>query len=829
MTSIGEATPAELAEAWLTVDPDPVTAAQTRDLIERGGPELDEAFAGVLTFGTAGLRGPMRAGPNAMNRVLVRLTAAAVADTVLAGDFGATTDPHLVVGFDARHGSADFALDTARVAIGRGVRCTLLPGPLPTPVLAFAVRHFGATAGVMVTASHNPRTDNGYKVYGHDGALLGPPTDAAIAERLRSTTLLTDDDLGPADEVDRADDTIVDAYVATIAAPFRADRPEPPVIAHTALHGVGSTTLAAALVAAGFDPPHPVASQAEPDPDFPSAAFPNPEEPGTLDALLSLAVDIGADLAIANDPDADRLAVAIPETGGWRLLSGDQVGCLLADHLLRRTPGDQPRLVVNTVTSSGALADIAAHHGATHATTLTGFKWIMSAQADHPDHHLVLGYEEALGYAVNPAVQDKDGISAALAIADLAAELRAQGRTIADRLLELEGVLGVMANGQRAIRVAETADQADLMDSLRTRPPAELAGESVTGVIDLLDPTGDLPPTDGVVLELDDARITIRPSGTEPKTKVYGEATAPSGGDDAAVRQRLRTLIGAAVDRATAFDRPAPTIDPAAEQEATRVFADHDPPTDADLRLIVQMIDLTTLEGDDTASRIRALCATARRPDPADASIGPVAAVCVYPAFVPLARDLLAGTDVAVATVAGAFPHGLSSFESRCADIAAAVDGGADEIDIVIDRSLVLEGRLDRLADELAEARRLVGERHLKVIIETGELPGPEAIRDTTTVVAESGAEFVKTSTGKAKVNATPAAVAAMAEAVAAHIASGGAPIGIKVAGGVRTADDAAGYLHVVTDRLGADWRTPERFRFGASSLLNDVLAARDT
>ena len=823
MTSIGASSPAELAEAWLAADPDAATAAQTRALLDTGGDELAEAFGGHLSFGTAGLRGPMRTGPTGMNRVLVRLTAAAVADTAIAGEFGSADDPHLVVGFDARHGSVDFALDTARVAIARGARCTLLPGPLPTPVLAFAVRHLGATAGVMVTASHNPRTDNGYKVYGSDGALLGPPVDGAIAGRLESQPLLTDDDLAPADAVVRAGAEVVEAYLETITAPFAGSGSRPLTIAHTALHGVGDTTLTAAFERAGFGAPHRVASQAEPDPDFPSAAFPNPEEPGTLDELLALAGSIGADLAIANDPDADRLAVAIPDGGAWRLLSGDQVGCLLADHLLRRPTDDgRPTLVVNTVTSSSLLGRIAAHHGATHATTLTGFKWIMSAQSDHPDHRLVVGYEEALGYAVNADVQDKDGISAALAVADLAAELRSDGRTIADRLREIEATHGALANGQRAIRVAEVADQARLMAHLRTDPPADLAGEPVTGVVDLLEGAGGLPPTDGVVLELDDARITVRPSGTEPKTKVYGEAST---------RARVRALIGATVDRATGFDHPPPpdaAARLAAEQEAARVFADHEPPTDEQLRLMVTTMDLTTLEGDDTPARIRALCATARRPDPADASIGPVAAVCVYPAFVPLARELLDGTTVAVATVAGAFPHGLSGFESRCADIAAAVESGADEIDIVIDRSLVIDDHLDRLAEELAEARRIVGDRHLKVIIETGELPGVEAIRATTAVVAESGAEFVKTSTGKAKVNATPEAVAAMADAVAAHVDAGGAPVGIKVAGGVRTAADAAGYLHLVATRLGPDWMSPERFRFGASSLLTDVLAARD-
>ena len=317
MTSIASATARDLAEAWLRADPDPTTGAQTQALLEADGLELDAVFGTNLSFGTAGLRGPMRTGPSGMNRVLVRLAAAAVADTALAGDFGSATDPHIVVGFDARHGSAAFAADTARVALARGVRCTLLPKPLPTPVLAFAVTHLGATAGVMVTASHNPRTDNGYKVYGSDGALLTPPVDAAIAARLESLPLLHEKDLAAEAHIARADGALLDAYIRTVAAPYSDRACMGVVVAHTALHGVGTATLAAAFARAGFDAPHPVAAQADPDPDFPSAAFPNPEEPGTLDDLLALAATINADLALANDPDADRLAVAIPDRGAW--------------------------------------------------------------------------------------------------------------------------------------------------------------------------------------------------------------------------------------------------------------------------------------------------------------------------------------------------------------------------------------------------------------------------------------------------------------------------------------------------------------------------------
>lgn len=831
MTTITDPSPAALAAAWLAADPDADTRAETRTLLDRGDGALADAFGGHLAFGTAGLRGTMGPGPNAMNRVLVRVVAAAVADTMSAGELGAAAEPLLVIGYDARHKSDTFALDTARVAAARGLRSVLLPGPLPTPVLAFAVRHLSASAGVMVTASHNPRTDNGYKVYGPDGALLGAPGDVRIADRMAAMRLLSDADLAPTDDVriERASSELVAAYLEAITSAYRPRRPRPLTIAYTALHGVGTDVMTAAVHAVGFDPPLLVPGQCEPDPEFPSTAFPNPEEPGALDGLLALATEHGADIALANDPDADRLAVAVPDGDGWRLLTGDELGCLLADHLLSRpADDDRPALVLNTVVSSRLLARIAERHGATHAITPTGFKWIMAARAAHPDHRLVCGYEEALGYAVDEAVHDKDGISAALAVADLAATLRAEGRTVLDRLRDLQSEYGVVATGQRSIRL-DTADQAATMARLRADPPAELGDEPVAAAIDLRDGTGGLPATDAIVVETADSRIIVRPSGTEPKLKIYGESTAADGSERSA-RARLRADVGAAADLVCAFDLPDPdrSTDASSQQEATAMFEASPTPTAADLELIVRTIDLTTLEGDDTHARVRALCATARRPDPADASVGPVAAVCVYPAFVPLAREMLDGTSVAVATVAGAFPHGLSSRAARVADIAAAVEAGADEIDIVIDRSLVIEDRFDQLAAELAEAREIVGERHLKVIIEVGELPGIEAIRAATRTVVESGADFVKTSTGKAKTSATPAAVAAMADVLAECAHGGQGTVGLKVAGGVRTAADAMGYVHLVRDRLGANWVHPDRFRFGASSLLGDVLTARD-
>lgn len=839
MTTIGAGDPSELVQAWLDADPDEETRAETTALLAGDAEELRARFSGHLSFGTAGLRGRLGAGPNRMNRVIVRLVAAALADEVASGP-----DPHVVVGYDARHGSATFASDTARVLLARGIRCTLLPRPLPTPVLAHSVRHLDASAGVMVTASHNPRLDNGYKVYGRGGALLTSPADTRIAEGMRTRELLTDADLAPvADVVAQTGTTeeleqLIEDYIHTVVGTLDPAGPRSALAVHTALHGVGTETATRAFAAAGFEPLITVAEQAEPDPDFPTAAFPNPEEPGTLDLLLALGDRHGADLALANDPDADRLAVAVPSSDGWRNLSGDDLGCLLADHALR-TPTDDARtpLVITTITSSRLLERVAAAHGAAYVETLTGFKWIMHGRAAHPDHRLVCGYEEALGYAVNELVPDKDGISAALVIAELASALKDRGESLLDRLDELHRTHGVHITGQRAIRFESRADgqlgQALAMDALRRQPPTELAGMAVTAVVDLAEGAAGLPPTNGIVIELDGARVVIRPSGTEPKMKVYGEVVTPAGGDlDAtrrATRQQLRTLLSDAVAVVTAFDRPPTTASAIAESQADAAFiapqagrARRD-----DLLTIVRCIDLTTLEGDDTGSRVRALCAQARRPDATNATVGPVAAVCVYPAFAATVAEMLAGADVQTACVAGAFPHGLSGLGVRLADIADVVERGATEVDIVLDRSAMIEGRLDDVRAALEQSRVAAGDAHLKVILEVGELDHTQ-IDDAARLAMEAGADFVKTSTGKAKVNATPATVWTMAHAVKAYQDASGRRVGLKIAGGVRTADDALRYVHLVREVLGDEWITPELFRFGASSLLDAVVAELD-
>ena len=411
--------------AWIARDPDPATRAELEGLLAVGdGAGLHARFDHPLEFGTAGLRGELGAGPGRMNRAVVRQTTAGVAAWIAErGD--AARQAGLVIGYDARHGSATFAADTAAVAAGAGVRTFLLGRPLPTPIIAFAVRHLGAAAGVMITASHNPAPDNGYKAYAADGAQVIPPDDSRI------TTLAGE--LGPPPETQPAgsrrvedldDAPLLSAYTESVTRVLDPAGPRALRAVYTPLHGVGGAVLPDLLVAAGFDPPVPVPRQAEPDPDFPTVAFPNPEEPGALDLAVAEARRVAADVVLANDPDADRLAVAFADRAGrFRVLTGDELGALLADYLLSRTTGDA-RLVATTVVSSSLLSSLAAEAGVDYAETLTGFKWIARAAASRPGHHLVFGYEEALGYAVSEAVADKDGLSAALVAAELAAARR---------------------------------------------------------------------------------------------------------------------------------------------------------------------------------------------------------------------------------------------------------------------------------------------------------------------------------------------------------------------------------------------------------------------
>ena len=522
----------EQATAWRDDDPDRATRKELEDLLRSAtsgdgtaGSELADRFSGMLEFGTAGLRGAMGAGPNRMNRAIVIRAAAGLTAYLLES----RAQPLVVIGFDARHQSDVFARDTAAVVVAAGGRAMVLPRPLPTPVLAFAIRHLGADAGVMVTASHNPARDNGYKVYLGDGSQIVPPADAGIAAQIARVTLVAD--------VPRADsgwttlnDDVLEAYLDAAAAVVAPDSPRELTVVHTSLHGVGNDVVVAAFARAGFDAPVVVPSQANPDPDFPTVGFPNPEEPGAIDAALALAAVVRPDLVLANDPDADRCAVAVPDPAaatvdnpaGWRMLRGDQVGALLGAQILSRGVGADA-VFANSIVSSRLLAAMAAHAGIRHEETLTGFKWISRVAG------LRYGYEEAIGYCVDPhQVRDKDGISAALMLAEMAAGLRAQGRGLVDVLDDLSVTHGVHATDAFSVRVDDLSLIGTLMSGLRTQPPTDLGGVPVTRTDDLAQGSELLPPTDGLryLLE-DDSRVIVRPSGTEPKLKIYLEAIVP--------------------------------------------------------------------------------------------------------------------------------------------------------------------------------------------------------------------------------------------------------------------------------------------------------------
>ncbi|HEX6424709.1 MAG TPA: phospho-sugar mutase [Acidimicrobiales bacterium] len=564
-------TPDELvaaARAWRADDPDPETRAEVDRLlapVERGESlgdadvaALADRFGARLQFGTAGLRGEMGAGPNRMNRaVVIRATAGLAAHLAATGHGGEA----VVVGHDARHRSDRFAGDAAAVLAAAGFPVRLGDRPLPTPVVAFGVTHLRCCAGIQVTASHNPPADNGYKVYLGDGAQIVPPADAEISARidevgpLASVPLAADGD----PRIERVGDALVDAYVAGALGQASSREPRDLRVVYTPLHGVGRDVQVEVLVRAGFDAPLVVPQQGDPDPDFPTVSFPNPEEPGALDLALALASRQGADVVLAHDPDADRLAVALPDadaSGGWRALSGDEIGVVLADWLLAQGTGAD-RLVETTIVSSSMLGRLAAARGVAYAETLTGFKWLARAALDRPDLRFVYGYEEALGSCVGTLVRDKDGITAALAFAELAAAEKAAGRSVLDRLDDLARELGVHATGQRSIRfegVAGPERMRAVVDALAASPPADLAGVPVAEVEDLR-PGGRLPPTDAVALRGAGVRLIVRPSGTEPKLKCYAEAVVPVGDglDLAAARERASLTMRAILDEAVAL------------------------------------------------------------------------------------------------------------------------------------------------------------------------------------------------------------------------------------------------------------------------------------
>lgn len=539
----------QLAQAWLVQDPDKETYDELALLIkqaENGDPkalaDLEKRFATRLQFGTAGLRGPLMAGPSGMNRVLVSQTAAGLANYLNAN----YDQPSIVIGCDARKNSDIFARDTAEIMQAAGIRTLLLPAQLPTPVLAYAIRYLDTSAGVMVTASHNPPLDNGYKVYlgGKDaGAQIVPPADKAIAAAIDHVAANQSvNDIARSDLYEQLDDSIVEHYIAETIKQVK--HPVQPLnYVYTAMHGVGCETLLRTIRAAGLDEPTLVEAQCTPDPTFPTVDFPNPEEPGALDLAIEAAKKVGAEFIIANDPDADRLAVAVPdEHGEWHSLHGNEIGCLLGWQAARRaeTAGKKGTLACSMV-SSPALAKIAAHYGLNSAETLTGFKWISRAP------ELIYGYEEALGYLVDPEkVRDKDGISAALAFLDLIIKLKGNGQTLADHRHEFAETFGAYASGQVSIRVTDLKQIGTLMQSFRTEPPQAIAGKNV---LEFIDHQQTERKSNMLVFQLEGgSRVIIRPSGTEPKVKMYLDATAET---VAQAKDSVAALEAAMRDEAT--------------------------------------------------------------------------------------------------------------------------------------------------------------------------------------------------------------------------------------------------------------------------------------
>jgi phosphomannomutase len=532
----------ERVEAWIAADPDERDRTTLQRLLDEGNDvELHRRFDYPLTFGTAGLRGEEMAGPAGMNRLTVRRAT----QGVVAWLQSCGLDPNLgvVVGRDARRGSEAFNDEVVAVLLGAGVRVFEMPRPLPTPLVAFAVRSLGAVAGIMITASHNPPADNGYKLYGPDGTQIVSPTDAVVEAAMATAGAPTLGERGcPHHHV--ITEGQLQPYVDHMVARFAVPANDFPIV-YTPLHGVGGEFFTRLFAEAGYGCVTTVAEQFAPDGDFPTVAFPNPEEPGALDRAFRLARDVDAALIIANDPDADRLSIAARAAdGAWRALRGDEVGWLLgAEAIATATATD---VVATTIVSSSLLGTMAAAAGVTYRETLTGFKWVSKAAGDG---RLTFGYEEALGYGVDPLVGDKDGLSAALAFAKLAYQLARRGQTVFDRLDELETTFGVHAGTQVSLRVSPPAGRevlAATMARVRTSPPLTLGGRAVTEVIDLEAGWRGLAPTEGLIWGLEHGgRVVVRPSGTEPKLKAYVEVVMPRDGSLHESRRRGQFLLDA--------------------------------------------------------------------------------------------------------------------------------------------------------------------------------------------------------------------------------------------------------------------------------------------
>ena len=504
-------------QAWIADDPDPITASQLQQWLDTNNEsELRTSFNGFLQFGTAGLRGPIRPGPSGMNRAVVGRTAAGIVAYMKERNLTS-----VVIGRDARYGSEDYTFETAAIMSGAGMKVFVLPRPLPTPVLAFATNELGCDVGIMVTASHNPPQDNGYKVYlggtvdgiEYRGSQIVSPTDVSIARKIDAITSLKELPRGKVWTV--LGEEIIEKYIECTAS--LATTPGTLKIVYTAMHGVGTETLQRVFHKAGYPSPILVTAQAAPNPDFPTVAFPNPEEPGAIDLALETAKTFGADLVIANDPDADRCAAAVKDpVTGWRMLRGDELGAILGESIARKSSDG---IFANSIVSSSILKKIAGHYNIEFKETLTGFKWLAKVK------NLTFGYEEALGYAVDAkTVNDKDGISAAITVAQIATDLAADGKTLLDLLDEIWSRHGYHATEQISIRLSDLSKIDVMLGGLRANPPQNIAGRAVTSIDDLATPTDGLPPTDGLRIWLDGGvRIIIRPSGTEAKMKCYIE------------------------------------------------------------------------------------------------------------------------------------------------------------------------------------------------------------------------------------------------------------------------------------------------------------------
>ena len=521
-------------QAWIADDPDPITASQLQQWLDSNNEaELRASFNGFLQFGTAGLRGPIRPGPSGMNRAVVGRTAAGIVAYMKERNLTS-----VVIGRDARYGSEDYTFETAEIMSGAGMKVFVLPRPLPTPVLAFATNELACDVGIMVTASHNPPQDNGYKVYlggtvdgiEYRGSQIVSPTDISIAQKISAITSLKQQPRGKVWTVLGED--VIEKYIDRTAS--LATKPGSLRIVYTAMHGVGTETLQRVFHAAGFASPILVDAQAAPDPDFPTVAFPNPEEPGAIDLALETAKNFDADLVIANDPDADRCAAAVKDPAtGWRMLRGDELGAILGESIARKTTSG---VFANSIVSSSILKKIAKHYNCEFKETLTGFKWLAKI------NDLTFGYEEALGYAVDAkTVNDKDGISAAITLVQIATDLAADGRTLLDLLDEIWARHGFHATEQISIRLSDLSKVGIILGGLRNNPPQNIAGFAVTSIDDLAKPTDGLPPTDGLRIWLAGGiRIIIRPSGTEAKMKCYIEVIEKDSKSAQVVLDQLR-------------------------------------------------------------------------------------------------------------------------------------------------------------------------------------------------------------------------------------------------------------------------------------------------